>query len=121
MMTGRVSRLHALLPVTFRLPNQPDLSIEFVVDTGYTGSLTLPLDAINALVLQFEFDLPASLADDSEVLVPVRSATILWHGTEQSVRVLAMGKRPLLGTLLLDGYELHAQFTEQGIVGIERL
>lgn len=27
----------------------------------------------------------------------------------------------VLGTLLLDGYELHAQFTEQGIVVIERL
>ena len=121
MMTGRVSRLHALMPVTFRLPGRLDFSIEFVVDTGYAGSLTLPIDAINALGLQFEFDLPANLADDSEVLVPVYSATILWQETEQSVRVLAMGKRPLLGTLLLDGYELHAQFTEQGIVAIELL
>ena len=77
MMTGRVSRLHALVPVTFCLDGQPDLAIEFVVDTGYTGSLTLPLEAIQALGLQFEFNLPANLADDSEVLVPVYSATVL--------------------------------------------
>lgn len=121
MMTGKVSRLHALVPIMFRLLGQPDLAIEFVVDTGYTGSLTLPLEAIQALGLQFEFDLPANLADDSEVLVPVYSATILWQGTEQSVRILALGKRPLLGTLLLDGHELHAQFKEHGIVAIDIL
>jgi clan AA aspartic protease len=120
-MLGRVSRLHALVPVTFRLPDQPDLAIEFVVDTGYTGSLTLPLEAIQALGLPFEFDLPANLADDSEVLVPVYSATILWQGIEQTVRVLAMGKRPLLGTVLLDGHELQAHFEEQGVVAITRL
>ncbi|HLK56485.1 MAG TPA: clan AA aspartic protease [Chthonomonadaceae bacterium] len=121
MMIGSVTRLHALVPVTFRIPGQPDLAIEFVVDTGYTGSLTLPLEAIRALGLEFEFDLPANLADDSEVLVPVYSATILWHGIERSVQVLAMGKRPLLGTLLLDGHKLCAQFREQGRVAIALL
>ena len=119
MMTGTVSQLHALVPITFRLLGRPDLTIEFVVDTGYTGSLTLPLEAIQALGLPFEFDLPANLADDSEVLVPVYSATILWNEIEQPVRVLAMGKRPLLGTVLLDGFDLYVQFREQGIVNID--
>lgn len=121
MMTGYVAQLHALMPVTFRLPNRPDLAIEFVVDTGYTGTLTLPMDAINALGLEFEYDLSANLADDSEIIVPVYIATILWQGKEQLVRVLAMGKRPLLGTVLLNGHELRTQFKENGIVTIERL
>jgi clan AA aspartic protease len=121
MMMGHVSRLHALVPVTFRLPNRPDFAIEFVVDTGYTGSLTLPLAAIETLDLQFEYDLPANLADDTEVLVPVYSAMILWHGVERTVRVLAMGKRPLLGTVLLADCELMARFAEDGLVTIDDL
>ena len=34
MMTGNVVNLHVLLSVVFQLPNQPNLTIEFVVDTG---------------------------------------------------------------------------------------
>lgn len=40
---GYMSSLHALLPVTFRIDGQPGLAIEFVVDTGFTGFLTLPV------------------------------------------------------------------------------
>lgn len=120
-MTGRVENLHALLPVTFRFSDKPDIAIEFVVDTGYTGYLTLPPAAVAALGLPFEYDLPANLADDSEVLVPVHAATILWNGVEQPVRVLALGKRPLLGTAMLDGNELVVQFAESGLVTVAAL
>ncbi len=50
-MTGCVENLHALLPVTFRLSNPPDLTIEFVVDTGFTGFLLLPPGAVAAMGL----------------------------------------------------------------------
>jgi clan AA aspartic protease len=103
------------------LPGKPDIAIDFVVDTGYTGSISLPEAAVAALGLQFEYDLPANLADDSEVLVPVYSATILWHGVERAVRVLALGRRPLLGTAVLDGSELVIQFAERGLVTAETL
>ena len=121
MMTGRVSQLHALLSVTFRLPNQPDLTIEFVVDTGFTGFLTLPLPAVAALQLPYLEATPAKLATDDEVELPVHGATILWHGAEREVRVLATGRRPLLGTALLDGQEFTAQFTEDGFVTVDEL
>jgi|GEM_PF-6818522 len=39
-MKGQVFAHHALLNVPFRLPNLPDLAIEFVVDTGFTGLLS---------------------------------------------------------------------------------
>jgi clan AA aspartic protease len=117
-MTGRVENLHAVLPVTFRFPDKPDITIEFVVDTGY---LTLPPAAVSVLGLPFEYDLPANLADDSEILVPVYAATILWGGAEQATRVLAMGKHPLLGTALLTACELVAQFTEGGLLTVDPL
>lgn len=118
-MTGRVENLHALVPVTFRLPGQPDLNIEFVVDTGFTEDLTLPLAAVVALGLPFSHELAISLANDTNDIVPVYDATILWDGDEREVRVFATGRRPLLGTALLAGSEFVAQFIQGGLVTIE--
>ena len=120
-MIGHIANLHALLPVTFRFSDRLDITIEFVVDTGYTGYLSLPLDVILSMKLPFEYDLPANLADDSEILVPVHAATILWNGVEVTTRVLAVGRRPLLGTAMLDGHELLAQFAEGGLVTVDVL
>ena len=46
------------------------------------------------------------------------AATILWNEEEREVAVLATGKRPLLGTLLLDGCELSIRFEEGGAAAV---
>lgn len=69
----------------------------------------------------FIYDLPANLADNSEVFLPVHEAVILWDGEDREVRVIATGRRPLLGTALLDEQELVIQFTEGGLVTIQQL
>ena len=120
-MTGSVLGRHALLPVTFLLQGRPDLTIEFVVDTGFTYFLTLPPAAVAALGLPYLHDTPANLADDSTVAIAVHAATIVWNGVEREVRVLATGSRPLLGTALLDGQELVAQFKDGGLVTVDDL
>ena len=48
-MQGRVKGGRASLAITFRLSNQPDFQIEFVVDTGFNDYLTLPPQAISAM------------------------------------------------------------------------
>lgn len=120
-MTGHVSNRQALLPVTFRLPDRPDLTLQFVVDTGFTDFLTLPSTAVAALDLPFLHRVSADLADDSTVELAVHAAAIVWNGTPRVVPVLATGRRPLLGTGLLDGQELVAQFTENGLLTVENL
>ena len=120
-MNGHVAALQALLSVTFRFERRPDLAIEFVIDTDFAGHLTLPPSAVEALQLPFLWHSGARLADNSMVEVSVHAATILWDGEERWVEVLATGARPLLGTLLLDGYDLHLQFTEGGPVALESL
>lgn len=121
MISGSVVDSHVLVYVTFRFYDRSDLGIQFVVDTGFTDYLCLPPEAVAVLVLPFQYDLPANLADDSEVLLPVYVASILWNGQERRVRVLATGRRPLLGTALLDGHVLTAEFTEDGRVTIDNL
>jgi clan AA aspartic protease len=121
MMIGSVRARHVLLPVTFRLAGMSDRTIEFVVDTGFTGLLNLPPDIITAMNLPFLHRIPAQLADGSFVELAVHSASIIWKGIEAEARVLATGERPLLGTALLDGSELLAQFREEGLVTVDDL
>ncbi|MCY7385946.1 MAG: clan AA aspartic protease [Microcoleus sp. CAN_BIN18] len=121
MISGIVTDRHATITLTFILPNGSTLPIEFVIDTGFTGDLCLPPEAVSLLRLPFIFDLPANLADNSEVLLPVHEAVVIWDGEEREVRVIATGRRPLLGTSLLDDRELVIQFTEGGLVTIDDL
>ncbi len=121
MISGIVTDRHAIIALTFLLPNGSTFPIEFVVDTGFTDYLCLPPEAVSLLGLPFIYDLPVNLADNSEVLLAVHEAIILWNGEEREIRVLATGRRPLLGTALLDEYELVVQFTEGGLVTIDEL
>ncbi len=121
MITGRVIGLQARIDVIFRLPGQPDLGIECVVDTGFEGALTLPAAAVAALKLPYLGQLDAHLADNSRARVPVHEATIVWDGQETQVAVLAMGNRPLIGTALLDGFNLNADFADNGPLVLQRL
>ena len=118
-MIGRVEDLQAVLSVAFRRGvGQPDIAIDFVVDTGFTGFLTLPLAAVTVLGLPFLGSTPASLANDETVTLSLYGATIIWDGVERYVKVLATGKRPLLGTALLAGTEVVMQFHEGGLVTV---
>ena len=121
MMRGVTIRRQATLPVTFRLPGLPDFTLEFVVDTGFTDFLTLSPAAVAAMKLPFVYQRQASLADDSIIGIAVHQATILWNGIERQVSVVATGRRPLLGTALLDDQELRAQFRDSGSVTVEEL
>ncbi|NEO54980.1 MAG: hypothetical protein F6K54_19000 [Okeania sp. SIO3B5] len=49
----------------------------------------------------------------------LQEAMILWNGEERTVRVVGTGRRPLLGTAMLEEAELVIQFTEGGLVTIE--
>ena len=121
MMQGFVSRRKVHFPVTFRLPSQPDFTLEFIVDTGFTEFLTLPLAAVTAMRLPFLYPLDAGLADGSTTRMPVHRATILWNGQERDISVVATGRRPLLGTALLEDQELRVRFRENDLVTVDEL
>ena len=121
MITGEVRGLQAFLTLLLIRDNQPNLSIEFVVDTGFADFLTLPTAAVDALNLPYLFTSGANLADDSNVLTAVHEATVLWDGQKRLVRVLATGKRPLLGMSLLSGSEMVAQFANGGLLTREAI
>ncbi|MEH1886522.1 clan AA aspartic protease [Nostoc sp.] len=121
MISGIVKNGRATVNIIFRLTNKPDFTIEFVIDTGFTEFLSLPPAAVTLLGFPFVYEMYANLADKSNVILPVYQGNIIWNGEEREVNVLVTGKRPLLGTALLDGYELVIQFIEGGLVTIDEL
>ncbi len=121
MISGQVQAHHALLNAAVRLPGQPDVTLEFAVDTGFIASLTLPPAAVAAMNLPFLRRITANLAVDSIIRLGVYSATLVWNGQDRDVEVLATGRRPLMGTLRLDGHELNVQFADGGLVTVETL
>ena len=121
MTTGKVTNYQACVQVTFRLSGQSDLAMEFVVDTGFEGALTLPIAAVKAMNLPFFQPLSANLANDDTIPVDTYVATIIWEGIELDVLIIATGKRPLLGTALLHDKRLYVDFEEDGVVQIRNL
>jgi clan AA aspartic protease len=122
VIQGNVVGLQAHIGVLFCLANLSQiLEIKCVVDTGFEGFLTLPPAAVAQLQLPYLTNLNANLADDSSIQTDVYLAAILWHGVEINVSVLAMGRRPLIGTALLRDYHLGIDFFDGGAVVLEKV
>ncbi|MGA9382027.1 MAG: clan AA aspartic protease, partial [Phormidium sp.] len=116
MIYGKLIDGKAIVPVIFRLPTQPDFSIDFVIDTGFNDHLTLPPQAVSAMNLPLYSIAPARLADGSEALLPIHLATIVWDNIEKVVPILASGYKPILGTALMEGYHLEIDLQDNGLV-----
>lgn len=95
--------------------------MDFVIDTGFNDYLTLPIQAVSAMNLPLYSSIPARLADGSEALLSVHSATIIWDDVEKVVPILASGYKPLLGVALMEGYHLEIDFQDNGLVSLEKI
>lgn len=120
-MTGKVIQSEALLNIIFNLEDGKRIAIEFVVDTGFAGGLTLPQMAIDALKLPFYEAIETTLANGQIFLTSSHVGAILWNGSDIRVVVLAMESRPLLGTSLLEGNRLGIEFQENGLVVVSSM
>lgn len=76
--------------------------------------------AVTAMNLPYLEDMRGNLANDTDVVIPVYIGKILWHGIERSVRVLASGRRPLIGVDALFDNLLGIDFADAGIVTVQR-
>lgn len=122
MITGRVeASLDAVVSLTVRDRQGTERSVDFVVDTGYDGSLSMPRTIIAELNLEWFTRDCSLLADGSEVEHDVFDGLVIWDETLIPVFIDEADSAPLLGTALLRGHELTAQFRPHGKVTIKRL
>jgi clan AA aspartic protease len=94
------------------------LRVEAILDTGFTGHLTLPPAIVRTLSLSIVGSAESLLADGSIVVEDVCAARVSWHGKERPVRVLVADTAPLLGMALLRGSEVRIAVRAGGDVAI---
>jgi clan AA aspartic protease len=122
MISGVVtSDREATIRVLVRGARGQEAEVEAVIDTGFTGFLTLPARLIANLVLSFAGTTRAALADGSEVAMDVFEASVLWDDLEHDVVVLAAEGVALVGMALLSGYRVTLEVESGGSVRIEAL
>jgi clan AA aspartic protease len=122
MIIGIVNaNLEATIRLIVRGAQGQEHEIEAVIDTGFTGSLTLPAERIAAPGLTWRGHAQAELAGGSPHLFDVYAATVLWDDQARMVEIDATDTNPLVGMGLLHGYDVRIQVVDGGRVTIEVL
>jgi clan AA aspartic protease len=121
MMQGRVNpRCEATLGIAVR-NNETTQMIDAVIDTGFSGFLTLPSDVITSLGFSWEGRDVATLGDGTFCTFEVYIGLVIWDGQYREIYINESETVPLIGMQLLRGYDLRIQAIEGGLVTIEAL
>lgn len=122
MIVGEVNTDHeAIIRFMVRGANGRDQEIEAIIDTGFTGFLTLPSEIIASLGFTRIGSQPSILGDGSLQLFDVYEGTVMWDGRARTVDTDAAEVTPLVGMGMMQGYDLHIEVVEGGTVTIEEL
>ena len=121
MMESVNSRREAIIQFVVLGENHQRQAIKAVIDTGYTGFLTLPSAIISKLGLTWYMQEEGILGDGSLCMFNVFEATVIWDGQIKSIEINESETDPLVGMGLLEGYELNIQGFAGGLVTIKPL
>lgn len=115
VIQGEMSaRRDVTIPVTIRDNRGDAHGITAVVDTGFTGYMTLPLVLIEALSLEMTEAIRITLGDGSERMIPQYAATVVWEGQDRPIEILEAEGLPLVGMGLLYGMVGTFHFSDGG-------
>ena len=122
MMFGLVTNnCEAIIKVAVGRIGSPKITVDAVIDTGFTSFLSLPLSVITDLGLPWQYRDIGTLGDGSEVVFEIYKASVIWDGKERIVDVAASDADPLVGMGLLYGFKVQIEAVEGGNVMIEAL
>ena len=119
MILGSVnSNVEATLPLTVLGTDSRKRDVTGVIDTGFSGDLTLPMEAIESLELEWVCRDVGVMADGREELIDVYCGAILWDGVPCEVEVSLTETVPLIGMGLLLGHTVKIDVIRGGLVEI---
>ena len=120
MIEGVVNAaFEAVIPLSLQSPVGETREVEAVIDTGFTGFLTLPPSLVAEMGLVFQGTSEATLADGSGVSFDAYDATVLWEDQPRVVLIDEADTTPLVGMLLLNGHNLNIDVKSGGRVLIQ--
>lgn len=122
MITGLVNtRRQALIQITIAGPTGQHRTLYAAIDTGFTGWLTLPINIIDELELNWNDEYTATLADGNKITFDTYHAHVTWDGHQRRIIVDSSEVVPLAGMALLEGHELNVEVRPRGRVTIRPL
>jgi clan AA aspartic protease len=111
--------VEAVVRIRIRGPVGKERVIDAVLDTGFSGSLTLPKSIAMTLGLRRAGRGSALLANGKIEEFDVYEAWIDWDGQEKRVEVDAAEVESLLGMALLEGHDVRMRVLAGGEVAIQ--
>lgn len=119
MIRGAVNARHeAVLPLRIRGPGGNEFDLDAVIDTAFTGFLTLPPAIVAALGLSNPSEIETALGDGTILRLNAYDAEVEWDGSWRTVTVTEIDTNPLLGVKLLIGHEVFIEFVPGGVVDV---
>jgi clan AA aspartic protease len=119
MMQGRVNQsCEAMLSIAIR-NDQTTQMVNAVVDTGFSGFLTLPSEVISTVGFRWEGRDFATLGDGTSCTFEVYLGLVIWDGKYREIYINESETVPLIGMQLLRGYDLRIQAIEGGLVQLK--
>jgi clan AA aspartic protease len=95
--------------------------INAVIDTGFTGFLTLPFSVLTDLNLRAYRREEGILGDGSTCIFDVYRGLVIWDGELRRIDINESDTEPLVGMSLLYGYRIQLDAIEGGMVTIQAL
>jgi clan AA aspartic protease len=122
LISGSVNASNeAVIPLVVLDVHAREHVLQAVIDTGFTGSLTLPMPLIEALGLLWHGRADAVLGDGTLHEFDVFADTVIWDGEIRTVEIDAADVDPLVGMGLLKGYRVEIDVRVGGEVRIAAL
>jgi clan AA aspartic protease len=122
MIIGKVNQnREAIVQLAVLGESKQRQGIKAIIDTGYTGCLTLPSTVITSLGLTWYMQQEGLLGDGSICMFNVYEASVIWDGQVKEIEINDSEADPLVGMGLLEGYELKIQAVAGGSVTITAL
>ena len=110
-----------LVPITVLDSRNNPHTIQFVLDSGFTGQLLLPNRYLDRLGLSVSEWIDARPATGVFVRVPYTEATVIWQGTRRQAQILQLDSEPLVGMEFLWNYRITIDAIANGPVTITPL
>lgn len=121
MIRGVFNDREARVPLVVRGKNAKELGVAAILDTGFSGFLTLPPTVIAELELVWISRVEGLVGDGTHQVFDLYEGVVIWDDDPCEVEIAVSQTEPLLGMGMIYGHDLRIQAIEDGLVTIEAM
>jgi clan AA aspartic protease len=120
MIVGRITGEDLEARVRLELLNKGKTTeVDFLIDTGFSGYMAVPLTIVESLDLEFQDLQRGIMADGRRGFFDTVDLCVIWHDQPIIVRAQVLGE-PLIGTRMLKGHSVQANWQHGGEVRLTK-